>query len=236
MFKSFKQYVREQGLAITAIVISAASLFISLKSYLQNVESFGFSSSFTYECPFSVGMIELKNASPKGSVGLCWEVTIANQSGARITVVNFNYSSTISSEGPPFEKEHTADVLDRKGHTLTTPVSFEGAEARTVVVRVSVPITDALWKLIDDAIKHHDMTGLDTLNNVASIAAQAKLDVLGNPVSVREIGDSVYALAFPSDYKETIVPFRVRTGRDNVFETKLIYPNGPINLLLRKQH
>jgi hypothetical protein len=97
-----------------------------------------------------------------------------------------------------------------------------------------VPITDALLKLIDDAIDWHDTT--NTLSDVASIAAHAKLDVLGNPVSVEEVG-LVYAVVFPSDYKKTIVTFRVRTGRDNVFEMQLTYPNNVANLLpLRKPH
>ena len=54
-----------------------------------------------------------------------------------------------------------------------------------------MPITDALLKLIDDAIDWHDTT--NRLSDVASIAAHANLDVLENPVSVEEVG-LVYAV------------------------------------------
>ena len=114
-------------LACIAIGISASSAFISWKSYSLNVESVGLSSNFTYDYPLSVGMSRVKDNPPQGFVGFCWQVTIANQSAARVTIVN--YDLTIPSEGPLFGKGETADVLDRNGHTLTTPISFEGGEA-----------------------------------------------------------------------------------------------------------
>ena len=145
---------------------------------------------------------------------------------SRVTIVDF------SSIGP-VDSAFT-DVMNWEGRTLTTPINLEGGEARTLVARIGVPITDALLKLINDAIKRHDTT--NTLSDVASKAAQAKLDILGNPVSVEEMGP-VYAIVFPSDYKKTIVTFRVRTGRDNVFETQLTYPSNVANLLpFRKPH
>lgn len=70
------------------------------------------------------------------------------------------------------------------------------------------------------------------MNDVASIAAEAKLDVLGNPVAVSEIsGFAAYVMTFPSDYKKTIVNFRVETGRNNTFETQLTYPSGPFDFV-----
>jgi hypothetical protein len=93
-----------------------------------------------------------------------------------------------------------------------------------------VPITDALWKLIDDAVKRHD--AIDTLNDIALIAAQAKLDVLGNPVTVSDLGGLPEVMVFPSAYKKAIVTFRLHTGRDNVFRTQLTYPTNPAGLLL----
>lgn len=155
-------------------------------------------------------------------------MTIANQSGSRASVVD--YSSKLSSEG-----HLSTDVLDQKGHTLAKPIGFDGGEARTIVVRVSVPITDALQKLIDDAIKRPTDKKPETLNDVASIAAEAKLDVLGHPATVSEMDSLAYAVGFPSDYKKSIVTFRLQTGRGNVFETQLIYPTGPIDLVPRRK-
>jgi hypothetical protein len=106
--------------------------------------------------------------------------------------------------------------------------------------RADVPITDALWKLIDDAIKSPtDATksrttephALSRLNDVAIMAAQAKLDVIGNPVRVEELVGLMYVIEFPSGYKKTIVPFRLRTGRDNVFDTQLTYPTNSLDLV-----
>jgi hypothetical protein len=228
-------------LACIAMVIAASSAFISWKSYSLNVESFGLTSDFTYNCPFEFGMMREFHPTDKQShfVGLCWQVTIANQSGTRASIVDS--SSAFPMEGHPPKKWIAASILDQKGHTLAAPISFDGGEARTVVVRIGVPITDALWKLIEDAIKAPDGTkpqakDLETLTDVASMAAQAKLDTLGNPVTVSEAGP-VYVIGFPSDYKKAIVNFRVQTGRGNFFETQLTYPNGPVELVpLSKAH
>lgn len=118
------------------------------------------------------------------------------------------------------------NVEDRDGKQLQLPMSFDGGEARTITVRVYVPITDALSKIIDDALNSQAMK-TETLNDIASIAAQAKLDVLGNPVSVSQISTfTAYFIQFPADYKKTVVNFRVHTGREKVFATDLVYPSG----------
>jgi hypothetical protein len=135
-------------LACIAVVISAASAIVSWKSYSLNIEFFGFNSNFTYDCPLEIGIIrEFDDIQSRAFVGLCWELTIANQSETRASIVNF--SSAFPLEGHP----KTASILDQKGHTLAAPISFDGGEARIMVVRIGVPITDALRKLIEDAIK-----------------------------------------------------------------------------------
>jgi hypothetical protein len=75
-------------------------------------------------------------------------------------------------------------------HELAT-ISFDAGEARTIVVLINVPITDALEKIITDTFKGHEQQ-LRTLNDVASIAAQSKLDVLGNPVTVYQNSEASY--------------------------------------------
>ena len=219
------------ALACIAIVVSTSSAIVSWKSYSLNVEFFGFSNDFTYDCPIEFGaMREVEEKQSHAYVGLCWQMTIANQSGSRVSIVNV--SSTFPLEGHP-PRKWAASFLDQEGHSVAAPISFDGGEARTLVVRLGAPITDALWTIIDDAVKpQHDTTKprastLETLNDVASLAAQAKLDVIGNPVSVEEVGDLTYLIVFPSDYKKTIVNFRVQTGRNNVFDTQLTFPNKP---------
>jgi hypothetical protein len=65
---------------------------------------------------------------------------------------------------------------------------------------------------------------LHTLNDAAIIAAQSKLDALGNPVSVTQLGPvDAYLLKFPTDYKQAVVFFQVHTGREKVFTTTLAY-------------
>ena len=112
------------------------------------------------------------------------------------------------------------------------PISFEGGEARTIIVRVHVPITDAFGKIINETIKSQ-AAQFRTLTDAAAVAhAQAKLDVLGNPASVSELGGFGYIMTPSPRYQKTVVVLRLHSGRDKVFETELTYPND-INIVFR---
>ena len=141
------------------------------------------------------------------------------------------HSSTMLSDARSSEPA-PAELLDRKGTTeLSMPISFEGGEARTIIVRVSVPITDAFGKIINETIKSQ-AAQFRTLADAAAVAAQAKLDVLGNPASVSELGGFGYIMTPSPRYQKTVVVLRLHSGRDKVFETELTYPND-INIVFR---
>jgi hypothetical protein len=152
-------------------------------------------------------------------------LTIANQSGSRVSAVKF--SSNQVSESKNVQQRLTS-VFDLRGNTLSTPLSFDGGEARTLVVLVPVPITDALGAIINSGFKKQP---IETLKDVATIAAQAKLDVLGYPVAISEMSGFAYFVTYPSDYKKTVINFRVQTGRDKVFDTQLTYPTAPFDMV-----
>jgi hypothetical protein len=91
--------------------------------------SVGLSSNFTYDCPLSVGMSRLKDNPPQGFVGFCWQVTIANQSAARVTIV---YDSTIPSA-------HEAD-LDGAGALTVSPPDRGGVKPARHQERFGRPV------------------------------------------------------------------------------------------------
>ena len=98
-------------------------------------------------------------------------------------------------------------------------------------MRVMLPITDAFDKIITDTIKSHAVE-IRTLTDAAVVAAPAKMDVLGNPVSVSEFGRFGYIITASPHYKKTVAVLRLHSGRDKVFETQLTYPND-INIVFR---
>lgn len=217
-------------IACIAIGVSAFSAFVSWKSYSVNVEAFGFGSNFTYDCPLLVGFMSTRDKKSVPSIGLCWQVVVANQSSSRASIT-FAKSSTMLSDARSSEPA-PVELLDRKGTTkLSMPASFEDGEARTIIVRVGVPITDAFGKIINDTIKSQ-AAQFRTLADAAAVAAQAKLDVLGNPASVSELGGFGYIMTPSPRYQKTVVVLRLHSGRDKVFETELTYPND-INIVFR---
>ena len=218
-----------------ALAISAIAVFISWQSYSLNVESFGFNSSFTYDCPLSIGLSKENNSPSTGTtLGLCWQVTMANQSGSRASAVKF--SSSRASENRVSENKNSRELLtvvyEIKGGIVSLPMSFDGGEARTLIAVILLPVTDALGSMISGDSKRSQR--IETFNDVAAIASKAKLDVLGNPVSVDELASFGYLIRYPSDYKKTVITFRAHTGRNKVFETQLTYPDAPIALVFLK--
>jgi hypothetical protein len=135
------------GIALAAFAAAGTSGFVSWKSYSLNVESLGFSSIFTYDCPFGYG-VGGREKVEHTFLSLCWRVTVANQSGSRISVVGYTISRSATEKGGLVN-----DVLDLKGHSIPMPFTLDAGDARRVIVSAGVPITDALGKLISDAIE-----------------------------------------------------------------------------------
>jgi hypothetical protein len=131
------------AIACVAALVSSGSAVVTWRSFSLNVESLGLTSSFTYDCLFSFGAT-IKDGKQLWQAGLCWKVTIANQSNSRISIISYR----ATSDGPT-----VAEFIDDKGRSIPTPITLDAGEARTFLIRASVSGTPLLKKTIDESVK-----------------------------------------------------------------------------------
>jgi hypothetical protein len=211
-------------IAGAAFAAATGSATVSYRTYGLSTESIGLTATFNYDCPFSFGAISGSRDKPSWQVGLCWTLTVANQSTARISVLQF-----LTSVESPKGTDYPVDMLTDKGVRLPSPFILDGGDARTLIARVSVSGTPLLEKTINDFVKSHPKDA-SYLADFAYFAAQNNLDVLGNPVEKQDLSDLIF-LRFTSSYKRTVLSLRLLTGRENTFTTQLVFPRGDFDVV-----
>jgi hypothetical protein len=217
--------------SLSAAAFAGAIAYNGWNVYSLNIESVGFTSRFTYDCPISFGFLSAKGTDAVPHVGLCWTVTVANQSNIRISVIR--YVAALPSSNAQQALPSSVEIVDANGKDVPTPIIFDSGEARTLLIRASVPGTILLKTIIDDFVK---TSGNDKfyLSDLAYSAAQSNFDVLGNPIETHDLAGWGHILTFPANYKQTIVSLKFNTGRNNTFSTQLIFPRGTIDVVTAK--
>jgi hypothetical protein len=207
------------AISAIALLIASGSAVVSYRTYNLNSESIGLlSGTPTYDCLPAFGSYSSPTpGKPTSTIGLCWKVIVANQSTARTSIVDFEDDGTNKIWLPL-----VAGVLTDKGALLSTPFALDGGEARTITVRIMVPGTPLLEKMIKDFGEATNKNRI-SLKDFAYYAAQNNLDVLGNPVEKQD-SEWVILVTFPTSYKDTTVSLRLKTGRGNTFSTELHFP------------
>jgi hypothetical protein len=209
------------AIASLALLVAAGSAIISYRTFNLSTESIGISGTFTYDCPLSFGLTTSSSTPGKHSaeIGLCWKLTVANQSTARSAVVRF---WTVADDDKRYQIP--ANMLTEKGTTLPLPLILDGGEARTLIARISVAGTPLLERTVQDFAKANP--DARSLADFAYFAAQANLDALGNPIETQKFTDDVNLITFPSNYKSTNVSLQLMTGRNHTFNNLLVFPAG----------
>jgi hypothetical protein len=229
------------AIAVVALLVASGALVVSYLSYNLNTETISLSGTFTYDCfpGFGSGPSTAPGRRPPATINLCWKVIVANQSTARISIVDF--ASELEAPHPllPADKLKLPlplspfGVRTDNGKELTTPLVLDGGEARAITVSIPVSGTPLLEKLVKDFVEAPKAPDY-SLMDFAYYAAQNNLDVLGNPVEKRSAGDFLIVVKFPTSYKGTTVPLRLKTGRGNTFSTELRFPLGPTDMLVKR--
>jgi hypothetical protein len=215
------------GIAALALLAAGGSALFSCRNYNLSTESIGLSGTFTYDCGPSFGWGPSTSGKRTPQISLCWKVTVANQSTARTSIVDFASEDETKMLLTPLVP--LAHLLTDKGAQLPTPLTLDGGEARTITVRIPVSGTPLLEKMIHD----FNAPNNPTLMDFAHYAAQNNLDVLGYPVEKKEVSDlKLIFVTFPANYKGATVSLRLKTGRDNTFSAELHFPIGPFNLIV----
>ena len=199
---------------ILALVISFASAYLSWRSLELKRESIGFSVQPTNDCH-----VVYRKMGDSGQLGLCWLVTITNQSENRLSLVHAqvfemrNGALVYSSGFREFE--------NIAGGTAAFPIALDGGEAKLVLVRTPVLVAPAVSKAIDSL---PDSPKPISLGFLMKYLSQHKLDLIGNSLELIEVDGQIQGWSIKPPVMRTISLLKVETGRGGTFVTQIGWP------------
>ncbi|RQS86455.1 hypothetical protein DF048_31940 [Burkholderia seminalis] len=169
------------------------------------------------------------SGGPKmGIIGLCWKVTIANQSEDRLSIVNQDLSNIVHGKrtfvGGKFDNLETVD-----GQHISLPIMLDGGEARTVIVRaptmISEKVAPLVWKLLTAQGGEQKPKTLK-VSELLQELRQERTDLMGNDLEPIANGVDAWAYRNPISYADTL--FKVVTARGTVSTVEMTEPERPL--------
>jgi hypothetical protein len=206
------------AIACGAFIASAASALFSWNSSQAKNESIVFSSKPSLEC-----RVEFRKVGIGGRLGLCWQVTIANQSDSRTSLVS-HQGFEVTKEGETFVSGFT-EVEDKPGVTASFPIVLDAGEARSYLIRIPIDVPQSIVKVIENSEALSNNTA--TLSTVQYATDDAGLDFIGNSVQMTKFEDGKFTIQWPSEHRQALARMKFQTGRGNTFSVQLNFPPIP---------
>jgi hypothetical protein len=207
-------------LAAVALIVSAASLFFSWRSNEAKKEALGMVVRSAYDC-----RTEYHGGREAGQIGLCWSVTLANESENRLSIVEqriFDIQDGNTAWLGGFQNLEAAN-----GVPLQLPITLDGGEAKEIFVRGGVMVPREVAQKIAQMPEFQNHTlGSVPLEAVRRTLAMARVDFIGNTVEPTIIDGQYmgFSLSIPPPLKGVVNVLTLTTGRGATFSTRMTYP------------
>ncbi len=205
-------------LATIALIVSGASLFFTWRSNQAKNESLGMVVRQVHDC-----RTEYRGGPEVGQIGLCWAVTLANESESRLSIVDqrvFDLQDGKTAWLGGFQNLEAAD-----GVPLHLPITLDGGEAKEIYVRGGIMVPRAVAQAIAQMpeFQNHTLSSLP-LEAVQRTLAVSKLDFLGNKVEPIIIDEHYMGFSITTPLKGVVNVLTLTTGRGATFSTRMTYP------------
>jgi hypothetical protein len=201
-------------IACLALVVSAASSVVAWRTYGLKTEALGFVSNLTFDC---------KLEYHDGVLGICWTLTITNQSETRTSIVRetiYNFDKTSGDFKMTRYLKFTEFETDKGSNPFaSSPVVLDAGEARRFLVRLPVRVPDGVAEVINEVLNSGNRTTLQ-LKEIERPLADNGLDMIGNAVRPGSIG-----FGYLSVPRQVTGQISLTTGRENRFAAQLVYPS-----------
>jgi hypothetical protein len=202
-------------IACGALAVAGFSGIVSWKSLQLKNESIGFVQRPTFDC-----RVEYEKIEEHGALGICWNVTITNESDSRTSLV-LHQAQSVREGGGTFFSGFT-EVEDGHGKAVPFPVVLDAGEARSYVIRVPFEVPETVAKIINPLISGTN-SQLLSLNAIKAILSDASLDLVGNSVEVKKYGDE-RTISWIKQFTPAIGQVKFFTGRGGLFTLQVVFP------------
>jgi hypothetical protein len=229
------------GIAISAFLASATSALYAYNTYTLKDESLSFSALPTWDC-----RIEYQKIGDGGVLGLCWLVTVTNQSDRRtsiishqafeledVTVANQSDRRTsisghqlfdLKARGSIYRSGYTEIEDVGSGHPTSFPIVLDSGEAKSYIFRVPISVPSSVAKIIESASKTDSASRHLTFKELEHDTFDAGLDILGTPVTVRHFSPDLYDAEYDTGFRKVIGQMKLVTGRGREFNCNMAFP------------
>jgi hypothetical protein len=206
------------AIAAVALLVSGTSAYFAWQSNQAKEESLAMVVRPLGDC-----RTEYHGGPEAGQIGLCWAVTLANQSENRLSIVDqrvFDIQDGKTAWIGGFQNLEAAN-----GTPLALPMTLDGGEAREIFVRGAVMVPPAVAHAIAQMPEFQNHTlGSLPLASVQRALAMANLDFIGNKVDPTIIDGKYLGFSMSPPVKGVVNVLTVTTGRGATFSARMTYP------------
>jgi hypothetical protein len=206
------------AVAVVALLMSAVSAYFTWQSNQVKKEALAMMTRPTGACH-----TEYHGGEERGDIGLCWSVTLANESENRLSIVDYEVFDILDGKRVWIGGFRNLEAVD--GTPLSLPITLDGGEAREIIVRSPIMVPPAVAHAIAQLPEYqgHALASL-TLSAIQRALAAAKLDFMGNQVEPMIIDGQVTGWSIPPPFKSALSELVLTTGRGATFNMRMGYP------------
>ncbi|MBV8525052.1 MAG: hypothetical protein JOY71_23510 [Acetobacteraceae bacterium] len=210
--------------AVVALLVSGVSVYFTWQSNQAKKEALA-----TVARPTGTCLTEFHGGAEPGNIGLfglCWSVTLANESESRLSIIDYRILSIQERGMGEIGGFHNLESAD--GSPLSLPLSLDGGEAKEIVVRAGIILPPAVAHAITQLPEYqsHTLSKLP-LSAVQHALAMKKMDFVGNTVQPMLVDGKVTGFSIPPPIKRSVNLLVLTTGRGATFSARMAYPPEP---------
>jgi hypothetical protein len=195
-------------IAAAALLVAGAAAYFSWQANEMKNESLAMIPRQTSNCTTS-----FTSGPSGGTIDLCWEVTLANNSEDPISIIEYHVSEVLNrsttQEFPGYQL-----LAESDGKPLALPINIDGGKARLILVRAPTEIPLDVERVIMQMPEYKDQARVSlSLGAVERAVEGSGLDLGGNkrPLLAGQWSQDPMSI------------FSVMTGRGARFSQQLIY-------------
>jgi hypothetical protein len=206
------------AIAVVALLVSGTSSYFTWQSNRAKQEALGIVVRPVGDC-----RTEYYGGAETGQIGLCWAVTLANESENRLSIVDqrvFDIQDGNTTWIGGFQNLEGAN-----GVPLALPITLDGGEAREIFVRGAVMVPPAVARAISQMPEFQNHTlGSLPLASIQRALAMANLDFIGNKVDPMIVDGKFSGFSISPPVKGVVNVLTLTTGRSATFSARMTYP------------
>jgi hypothetical protein len=206
------------AVAVFALFVSGTSAYFVWQSNQAKQEALSMVVRPVGDC-----RTEFHGGSEAGDIGLCWAVTLSNESENRLSIVDYRVYDI--QDGNTAWIGGFRNLEAENGKALALPMTLDGGEAREIFVRggVIVPagVAHAIARMPE--FQNHTLGSLP-IDSVQRALAMANLDFIGNKVEPTVINGKYSGFSISPPVKGVVNVLTLTTGRGATFTARMTYP------------